>query len=198
MRPLPHFLLWSMGLARPETQTSEAERDCLARHAAGRRRLVEIGVWHGVTTARLRAAMAPDGVLYAVDPFPPGRLGFSLQRCIAHCVAGSIRNGTIEWVELTGEQAGRRHAAEQRDPVDLVFIDGDHAYESVRGDWEAWSSLVAPGGVIALHDSHPTPARPIHEAGSVLFTRERVLTDPRFTVVEVVDTLTVVGRRGAR
>jgi predicted O-methyltransferase YrrM len=170
----------------------------LARHAAGRRRLVEIGVWHGVTTARLRAAMAPDGVLYAVDPFPSGRLGFSLQRHIAHRVAERVRNGTLEWVELRGEEAGRRHAAERREPVDFVFIDGDHSYESVRGDWEAWSPLVAPGGVIALHDSHPTPARPIHDAGSVRFTLERVVTDPRFEVIEIVETLTVVRRLEAR
>jgi predicted O-methyltransferase YrrM len=198
VRPLPHFVLWSLGLAAPETQTSLAERDCLARHAAGRRRLVEIGVWHGVTTARLRAAMAPDGILYAVDPFPPGRLGFSLQRRIAHRVAGRIRNGTVEWVELTGEEAGRRHAAEHRGLVDFVFIDGDHSYQSVQADWEAWSPLVAPGGIIALHDSQPTLARPIYDAGSVRLTQEQVVTDPRFTVVEVVETLTVLRRRGPR
>lgn len=41
-------------------------------------------------------------------------------------------------------------------PYDLVFIDGDHRYESVRADWENFSPLVAPGGVIAFHDTqHP-------------------------------------------
>ena len=60
MRVLTHFLVWRLGLAAAQTQTTPAERDCLALHAAGKRRCVEIGVWHGVTTCRLRAAMAVD------------------------------------------------------------------------------------------------------------------------------------------
>jgi len=197
MSVLSHFILWWLGLAQAETQTSQAERDCLVRHAAGKRRLVEIGVWHGVTTARLRAAMAPDGVLYAVDPFPAGRLGISLQRIIARREVGRLTNGAVEWVRLTGAEAGTRHAAACRGPVDLVFIDGDHAHESVRRDWEAWSPLVESGGIVALHDSHPTPARPIHHAGSVRFTQEYIRVDRRFRVVEVVDSLTVLRREAA-
>ena len=60
MTPLAHYVGWMIGVCRAETQTTEAERDCLARHARGRRRLAEIGVWHGVTTSRLREAMAAD------------------------------------------------------------------------------------------------------------------------------------------
>src|SRR3954466_9025749 len=73
-----HFARWFVGLAGPETQTTVAERDCLCRYAAGCRRVVEIGVWHGVTTCRLRGQMAADRILYAVDPYPVGRLGVSL------------------------------------------------------------------------------------------------------------------------
>lgn len=72
MRVIAHFARWLVGLVPAETQTTPAERACLVHHAAGCRRLVEIGVWHGVTTAALRAAMASDGMLYAVDPFPRG------------------------------------------------------------------------------------------------------------------------------
>ena len=84
MKTLMHYLLYRVGFAKPETQTSIRERDCLARHAVGKRCLVEIGVWHGVTTCRLREAMAPDGMLFAVDPYPVGRLGISFPRLIAH------------------------------------------------------------------------------------------------------------------
>ena len=52
-----YLVRWCLGLAHGETQTTEAERDCIARRAAGRRRLAEIGVWHGVTTARLRLVL---------------------------------------------------------------------------------------------------------------------------------------------
>lgn len=36
--------------------------------------------------------------------------------------------------------------------IDFLFIDGDHSYEGVSRDYELYSSLVAPGGIIAFHD----------------------------------------------
>lgn len=197
MRVLTHFLLWNAGLARAETQTSEAERACLARHAAGRRRLAEVGVWHGVTTCRLRRAMATDGVLFGVDPYPPGRLGFSAQRVIARREVSKSEGGEVRWLRLTGEEAARRLAREGAPPVDFVFIDGEHSYDGLRRDWEAWSGLVAPGGVVALHDSCSSAERDIEDAGSVRYTREVIRLDARFEVAEVVDTLTVLRRRKA-
>jgi len=194
MRVTTHFLLWALKLARPETQTSEAERATLARHAAGKERLVEIGVWHGVTTKVLLKAMAPDGLLWAVDPYPTGRFGFSVQRVIAQREIASAADGSVEWQRLTGVEAARLYAASERPPVDFIFIDGDHSYNGLRGDWEAWSPLVAPGGVIALHDSRSSAERDIEGAGSVIFTRESILRDPRFRLVESVDTLTIMSR----
>jgi predicted O-methyltransferase YrrM len=195
MRVLTHVVLWRLGLAAAETQTTEAERACLLRHAGGKRRLAEVGVWHGVTTTLLRGAMAPDGVLLAIDPFPKGRLGFSAQRYIAEREVARVPNGTVRWLRLTGAEAGRQLAANSERAVELVFIDADHTYEGLRGDWEAWSPLVAPGGVAALHDSRTTPERPIDDAGSVRFTQEVVARDRRFEQVEAVDSLTVWRRR---
>jgi predicted O-methyltransferase YrrM len=37
-------------------------------------------------------------------------------------------------------------------PVDLLFVDGDHTYEGVKKDWEMYSELVRPGGMIVFHD----------------------------------------------
>lgn len=36
--------------------------------------------------------------------------------------------------------------------VDFLFIDGDHTESGVRQDYEMYSSLVRPGGLIAFHD----------------------------------------------
>jgi predicted O-methyltransferase YrrM len=197
VRVIPHLVLWQLGLATAETQTTEAERDCLARYATGRKRLAEIGVWHGVTTKRLRAAMAPDGELYAVDPYPRGRLGFSAQRHIARREVARVRNGIVHWIRATGADAGRQLAAARAPAVDFVFIDGDHSYEGLRGDWEAWAGLLRHDGIVALHDSRSTPQRNLAGAGSVRFTQDVVLHDPRFVPVDAVDSLTVLRRVGA-
>jgi predicted O-methyltransferase YrrM len=129
-------------------------------------------------------------VLSAVDPFPVGRLGFSVQQHIAHHEVGSIANGHINWVRTTGAAAARDHQ-----PVDFVFIDGDHSELGLLADWRAWSPLVETGGIVALHDSRSTPERPIDDAGSVKVTNEVILHDARFDVVDTVDSLTVLRRR---
>lgn len=191
---MSHFVLWNLGLAEAETQTSLAERDCLGRYAFGRKRLVEVGVWHGVTTSRLRAAMARDGVLLAVDPFPVGRLGFSTQRQIARKETAKVANGIIRWVRSTGVEAARNQSSLDLGPVDFIFIDGDHSFDGLRSDWEAWSPLIAPGGIVMLHDSCSSATRQIDEAGSAIYTRDVIRRDVRFKTIEVVDTLTVLQR----
>ncbi len=138
--------------------------------------------------------MASDGLLTCIDPYPAGRLGFNAQRVIARSEVSKIRNGHIEWVRATDAEAGAEYAKSGRAPVDFVFIDADHTYDGLRSDWEAWSHLIAAGGIVALHDSCLSTSRAIDDAGSVIYTRDVIRRDPRFRVVEVVDTLTVLER----
>ena len=37
--------------------------------------------------------------------------------------------------------------------IDILHIDGDHSYESVKNDFETWSKFVNEDGVILLHDT---------------------------------------------
>ncbi len=193
MRVMKHFLLWQLGLAEAWTSRTAAECACLERHAAGRRRLVEIGCWYGVNTLRLRRAMAPEGVLYAVDPYAPGRLGFSAVRHVARREVARCRNGSVRWLRMTDGEAARWLAGAGEGPVDFLFTDAVNTYEGLRVTWEGWGPLVAPSGVVVLGDSRPSEARP-EELGSAVFTREVILRDPRFGAVEAVDTLTVLRR----
>jgi predicted O-methyltransferase YrrM len=167
MRSFTHFLLWELGLADAETQTTGPERTCLEHHAQNKKTLAEIGVWHGVTTCRLRSAMSSEGILFAIDPYPVGRLGFSTAMVIAHREVSAVKNGSVEWVRDTGADAARKLRSRT---FDFVFIDGDHTYEGLRADWQGWSERVMESGIIALHDSRSTESRPIDDAGSVRFT----------------------------
>ena len=51
---------------------------------------------------------------------------------------------------------------QSRDRFDLVFLDGDHRYESVASDIKAWLPLVSPGGILCGHDydQRPNPQFP--------------------------------------
>lgn len=169
------------------------ETECVVRHAAGKRRLAEIGVWEGGSTRILRQAMAPDATLFGIDPHPSGRLGLSYARMIAAGEAAHSRNGSVEWLRMKGVDAARDPRVLAA-PFDFVLIDGDHSYEGLREDWEAWSPLVAPGGIVALHDSVNADGR--STAGSVDFSTSVIVHDPRFVPVENAGTLRVLRREG--
>jgi len=189
------FLKWRVGLARVEAVTTPGEAACLAKHASGKKRLAEIGVWQGGTTKRLRAVMAADGTLVAIDPFPKGQLGFSTHRTIATAEVAGVTNGRVEWVRQTSTDAAANSDVRRYAPFDFVFLDALHTYEGLRDDWKAWAPLVAPGGIIAIHDSRATPGGHSTDVGGVRFTGEVIVHDPRFEVVDEVDSLTVLRRR---
>ena len=51
-------------------------------------------------------------------------------------------------------------------PAAMVFIDGGHGEEPASTDYRCWAPVVAPGGVLAIHDVFPDPAdggRPPYE-----------------------------------
>jgi predicted O-methyltransferase YrrM len=180
------YMRYRLGLVSADTQTTAAERACLARYAAGRRRLVEIGVMHGATTALLRSVMASDGVITGIDRHPPGRLFVSFERLTAkHELARHPRGRAVLLREWSHEAA--RH---WRTPVDFLFIDGDHSWAGLERDWRDWTAHLMPGGIVALHDSRPMPDRDLLD--SVRFTTEVVLRDARFRVMDVADSLTVL------
>ncbi len=182
------WLAHRLGLRPADTQVTPAERACLAKHAAGRRRLVEIGVMHGATTGLLRSVMDTAGTLTGIDPHPPGRLGVSFERAIAHREVARHFGGHAVLLRSLGHEA----AAGWKTPIDFLFIDGDHSWIGIECDWSDWSGFVAPGGRVALHDSRSVPGRP--DLDSVRYTREVILPDPRFRVIDAVESLTVLER----
>lgn len=42
-------------------------------------------------------------------------------------------------------------------PLSLVFIDGGHAFETARTDYECWSPHILPGGFLLIHDIFENP-----------------------------------------
>jgi len=148
------------GLIPPRTMHSADDAAVLRAVAAGRRRVVEIGVYEGSSAAVLCEVLDQDAELHLIDPF--GHHGWALPAGWGATEGASRR---------VVERARRRHggprvtwhvdysaAVAQRweGDVDLVFVDGDHSEEGVRADWEGWHGAVAPGGAIVFHDARLT------------------------------------------
>jgi predicted O-methyltransferase YrrM len=133
---------------------SPAEAALLRELAAGRRRVVEIGVYEGSSALVLIGALPRDAELHLIEPFGAGMEWWegADERAVKAVVRRSARKRggpTVRWHVTTSEAV----AGAWRLGVDLVFVDGDHSEAACRLDWELWHPFVEPGGVVAFHDA---------------------------------------------
>ena len=182
------------GLRPAMGQHTRAEHACLKKWADGRSTLVEIGVAEGVSARALRENMAVDGRLYLIDPFHLSRVPLlNFMRRVARRAVGACSRGKVIWLEAFSHDI----AISWREPIDLLFIDGDHAEPAVEHDWREWSPFVRTGGVALLHDACLFPGGwTTPEYGPVRFAN-RVLRSGKangWRVAEEVDSLIVLER----
>jgi len=146
------------GVIPPRTMHSEAEAALLRELAAGRRRVVEIGVYEGSSAVVLCEVLGPGAELHLVDPFGhhaaalPEGWG-ATERAGRRVVARAVRRHggpRVHWHVDFSAPVARGWAGGE---VDLLFIDGDHSEAGVAEDWELWSPLVARSGTVVFHDA---------------------------------------------
>ena len=157
----------------------------LARRVTGRGVIVEVGSHQGKSTTWLACgSLAGSGTtLYAVDPWDgSGKVPEDFRR--------NIRNAGVEQTISPIPMRSEEAAASFDQPVELIFIDGDHSYEAVRLDLKVWLPKVVEGGVLAFHDS-------IQFSGVARMLTEHVFPSPGFADGRLCRSLTVV-RKVAR
>ncbi|HVS85134.1 MAG TPA: CmcI family methyltransferase [Gaiellaceae bacterium] len=147
---------WDCGLETVQVR-EEIERLWALAREEGVRSVLEVGTAAGGTLFLLAAAAADGATLVTLDlPHPRGyrRHRGPIYRSFARrgqrivtIRASSHDPATVERVraELRGQ------------PLDLLFIDGDHSRASVTRDYELYRPLVRPGGLVAFHDIVPGP-----------------------------------------
>lgn len=138
--------------ARVHGWLSDAQGEALfdaARRPGGH--IVEIGSWQGRSTIWLAAGARLAGrIVFAIDPHegshedPSAR---TFERFTQNLDAAGLR-AVVRPLVMRSTAA----VAEVRDPVDLLFIDGDHSIEGARLDAETWLPRLAPGGLVLFHD----------------------------------------------
>ena len=187
-----HYVLYRVGLHRPESQTTEKERQVIADFAASKLHAVEIGVFEGLTTRLIAEKLADDGTLYAIDPFFSGRLGICYAEKIARRYVRYISESKIRFIKALSHDA----LDQAPEALDFVFIDGDHSLEGIRRDWNDWSGRVVPGGIIALHDTCVPEHNPsVADLGSFHYFQSTIRFDERFELLKQVESLSVLRRK---
>jgi predicted O-methyltransferase YrrM len=119
------------------------------------RAMLEIGTFRGGTLFVFARLAAPDAVIVSLDlPISAmGRLYRAAQVPLFH-------QFTRQQQSLHLLRKNSHDPATQREVsrilherrLDFLFIDGDHAYESVKADFQGYAPFVRSGGVVALHD----------------------------------------------
>jgi predicted O-methyltransferase YrrM len=145
----------------------------------------------GATTALLVERADVDAVIYGIDPFFPGRLGICWGELVAKHVTRKARAADrVRFVKRLSPQAAETIPGE----VDFLFVDGDHSLAGIRCDWETWAPRIRTGGILALHDSFPTPNSP-PTLGSQAFYADVIAGDLRFEQIARQDSLAVLRRK---
>jgi len=133
----------------------------LARDADGTGAIVEIGSWMGLSTAWLAAGSKAAGrePVHAVDVFDGGAMlqdqavvkdeGTTYHHFVEHLEA----EGLFDHVRPVVAESAAAARAWAGGAIRLLFIDGDHRYESVKQDFELWSPHVAIGGYVVFDDA---------------------------------------------
>ncbi|MCE9634679.1 MAG: class I SAM-dependent methyltransferase [Planctomycetes bacterium] len=124
----------------------------------------EIGVWKGAFSRHIVEQSRPSK-LYLVDPwiFQPSRPGTFFGGALAKSQADmdQIHDDVARDIGarpgVTILRAPSVEAARQVPDasLDWVYIDGDHAYDAVRADLEAWFPKIKPGGLVSGDDYAP-------------------------------------------
>lgn len=191
MKIFMHYCLWRLGFDEPKTFYSQEACELLSKYAKGQKSLVELGCWEGVNTSRIRAAMAPEGTLYAVDPYLPGRLGISWVQKVAHRQVERIKNGNVIWMRMSALEGAAVFMREGK-KADFIFSDCLNTYEGMSETWQAWRPLLNYGGIYIIANSQTCVERNIVGAGSIRFTANVVMNDSSFQCLEIKETFTVL------
>jgi predicted O-methyltransferase YrrM len=116
--------------------------------------IAEIGRFKGGSTLVFAAAL-PDGAeLWSYD------FHVALRPDMPGAELDAELRGALERFGVAGKVhllvADSRTADPPPEPLELLFIDGDHSYEGAKADFERWRAFVRPGGHLLFHDAVDT------------------------------------------
>jgi len=157
-----------MSRIEPSTEISHRTDFALLCNARGLVRAVEIGVDQGVN-ARDFLSRWTGHQLVLVDPYEPHGDIPGATRDVDLMVAVAALApyyGRTRFFRTTSTNLATHWPVWIGRPQ-FIYVDGNHSYEAVVADLEAWWPLVEPTGILAGHDfdseRHPGVVRAVEE-----------------------------------
>ena len=158
--------------------------------------IVEIGSWLGKSSVILAKGLQgkTNPILYCIDPFDAaGDAGYAILvearglQLKEQFIENVKRNNVYDHIRILHGYS-YDFAAGFSDEIDFLFIDGNHAYDSVMRDYTDWTPHLKTGGIIALHDvgdNFPGPTSVV---------KEKVVDNPAWSEVRRVDSLVMASK----
>lgn len=163
----------------------------LAKNCKGKGAIVEIGSWKGKSAIWLgKGSKAGNKVkVYAIDPHmeTPAHQRHGLISTFEE-FKNNIKYAQVDDIITPITKPSSEAAKDFNEPIEVIFIDGDHEYESAKQDFDLWLPKMVEGGTILLHDSAGPNAWP----GVKKFVNELVSESKNVRNAMVADSITYV------
>jgi predicted O-methyltransferase YrrM len=134
-------------------------------------RVVEIGSYKGRSTIAICLALSArgSGTCISIDPHAPtGKDSYvrehGLEDTFPEYLANIKRAGVASFATPITETSLAAVSSYDREPIDVLFIDGSHDYDDVKLDIELWTPFLRNSSVVAFNDPYaPGVNRAIRE-----------------------------------
>ena len=139
---------------------------------------VEIGTYNAESTL-LAASFDFIEDIFCIDPFNIIENFTISKKRLSHI------DKNIKYIQKRSQDA---YSLFEDSSIDILYIDGDHSYESVKNDLKNWHPKVKFGGFICGHDynatSHPAVIQAVDEFVELNNLQiDRVFCDTSFLIV---------------
>ena len=144
--------------------------------------VVEIGTWLGKSAIVLGKAVQDrkNAKVICIDPFNAEgdrgsrrvyeRIRRSMNQTLEEACLQNIKENGVDGVVQLIKGYSHDVVLSWNQPIDLLFIDGNHDYAAVRRDFDDWTRFLVRGGLLVMDDVypsgkvHPGPIRVVRES----------------------------------
>jgi glycosyltransferase involved in cell wall biosynthesis len=144
--------------------------------------IVEIGSFRGKSAVALATGAIQSRVrVFCIEPHAEftgvygGKFGPQDRGAFYQVMLQTASFEKVALINLPSREAARAWCR----PIGLLFVDGDHSFRGVKGDFDAWDPHVCLGGIIAFDDATDPAVGPANLI-------EQILASGRYAALETV------------